>query len=145
MEWTYIVHIGSILNNCVLKGKLMILKHELLLVRGEYTNPIKDNLAAEKWLLELVEAISMNVLVGPFSVYSEMVGNTGITAGVILSTSHCVLHTFEDDNYSVLQLDLYSCSTIEVGIVLGKIKDFFNTYKLEYKFIERDKSFEVLI
>lgn len=123
----------------------MILKHELLIVRGEYTDPIKDNLAAEKWLVELVEAINMNVLVGPFSVYSEMPGNTGITAGVILSTSHCVLHTFEDDDHSVVQLDLYSCSSIDVGIVLGRIEDFFSTYKLEYKFIDRDKSFEILV
>lgn len=123
----------------------MILKHELLIVRGEYTNPLRDNLAAEKWLVELVEAINMNVLVGPFSVYSEMPGNTGITAGVILSTSHCVLHTFEDDDHSVVQLDLYSCSSIDVGIVLGRIKDFFSTYKLEYKFIDRDKSFEILV
>lgn len=123
----------------------MILKHELLIVRGEYLDTITDNLAAEKWLLSLVGAIGMNVLVGPFSVYSTMPGNTGITAGVILSTSHCVLHTFEDEGHSVVQLDLYSCASIDIDIVLAKIAEFFNTYKLEHKFIERDKSFNVLV
>jgi len=111
----------------------MILEHEHLIVRAEYTTPIKDNEAAEAWLADLIKAIGMEVLVGPFSIYSNMVGNTGITAGAILSTSHCVLHTFEDENHSVLQLDLYSCSTFSIFDVL------------EYKFLDRRDNLKFVI
>lgn len=123
----------------------MILKHEHLLVRGELISPVKDQLLAEEWLKDLISSISMEILVGPFSVYSTMVGNTGITAGAILSTSHVVLHTFEDDDYTVLQLDLYSCSCIDINLVLSKINSFFKPYKVEYKFLDRETSLKEVI
>jgi S-adenosylmethionine/arginine decarboxylase-like enzyme len=123
----------------------MILEHEHLIVRAEYTTPIRDNEAAEAWLADLIKAIGMEVLVGPFSIYSDMVGNTGITAGAILSTSHCVLHTFEDENHSVLQLDLYSCSTFSIFDVLERTQKFFNPYKLEYKFLDRKRNLKFVI
>lgn len=118
----------------------MILKHEHLLVRGELYTPVKDQSLVENWLKDLITSISMEILVGPFSVYSTMVGNTGITAGAILSTSHVVLHTFEDEDMTVLQLDLYSCSCIDVGLVMKEIAKFFHPYKMEYKFLDRETS-----
>lgn len=122
----------------------MILKHEHLLVRAELTEPIRDTQAVETWLSELIEAIDMQTLKGPFSIYSTMPGNTGVTAGAILSTSHIMLHTFEDDTYTLLQLDVYSCSYIDVGIVSEAISKFFDPYKIEYKFLDRERSLKYL-
>lgn len=118
----------------------MILKHEHLLVRGELYTPVKSQPLVETWLKDLIASISMEILVGPFSVYSTMIGNTGITAGAILSTSHVVLHTFEDEDMTVLQLDLYSCSCIDVELVMREITKFFHPYKLEFKFLDRETS-----
>lgn len=122
----------------------MILKHEHLLVRAELTEPIRDTVAVEKWLSELINAIDMQTLKGPFSIYSTMPGNTGITAGAILSTSHIMLHTFEDDNYTLLQLDVYSCSYIDIDIVSDSISEFFDPYRIEYKFLDRERSLHYL-
>lgn len=119
----------------------MILKHEHLLVRAELRDPILDTQAVEAWLSDLIVAIEMQTLKGPFSIYSTMPGNTGITAGAILSTSHIMLHTFEDDDYTLLQLDVYSCSTINIGTVTKYITEFFSPYKIEYKFLDREKYF----
>lgn len=116
----------------------MILKHEHLLVRAELENAVRDQQIVENWLTMLIGAISMEILSGPFSIYSTMPGNTGITAGAILSTSHVMLHTFEDDENTVLQLDLYSCSWIDVPLVLEKINEFFRPFKIEYKFLDRE-------
>jgi len=116
----------------------MILKHEHLLVRAELESAIRDQHSVTEWLANLIEAISMEILSGPFSIYSTMPGNTGITAGAILSTSHVMLHTFEDDDNTVLQLDLYSCSWIDVPLVASKITEFFKPNKIEYKFLDRD-------
>lgn len=122
----------------------MILKHEHLLVRAELTEPIRDTQAVENWLSKLIEAIDMQTLKGPFSIYSTMPGNTGITAGAILSTSHIMLHTFEDDNYTLLQLDVYSCSYIDIDTVSDHISEFFDPYRIEYKFLDRERSLNYL-
>jgi S-adenosylmethionine/arginine decarboxylase-like enzyme len=119
----------------------MILKHEHLLVRAELPEPIVDTQAVEAWLSNLITSIEMQTLKGPFSIYSTMPGNTGVTAGAILSTSHIMLHTFEDDDYTMLQLDVYSCSCINIDVVLESISEFFNPYKIEYKFLDREKYF----
>jgi S-adenosylmethionine/arginine decarboxylase-like enzyme len=123
----------------------MILKHEHLLVRAELSEAVRDTAAVEAWLSNLITAIEMQTLKGPFSIYSTMPGNTGVTAGAILSTSHIMLHTFEDDDYTLLQLDVYSCSNIDVSKVMKNIESFFNPYKADYKFLDREHEFKDLI
>jgi S-adenosylmethionine/arginine decarboxylase-like enzyme len=122
----------------------MILKHEHLLVRAELTEPIVDTQAVEEWLSNLITAIEMQTLKGPFSIYSTMPGNTGVTAGAILSTSHIMLHTFEDDDYTLLQLDVYSCSCINIDTVVAHIEAFFKPYAIEFKFLDRERGLEVV-
>lgn len=122
----------------------MILKHEHLLVRAEMIEPIHDTEAVEKWLSNLITAIEMQTLKGPFSIYSTMPGNTGVTAGAILSTSHIMLHTFEDDDYTLLQLDVYSCSAINIDTIVEAIESFFKPYKVEFKFLDREHGLEII-
>lgn len=122
----------------------MILKHEHLLVRAELTEPIRDTQAVEQWLSNLITAIEMQTLKGPFSIYSTMPGNTGVTAGAILSTSHIMLHTFEDDDYTLLQLDVYSCSAINIDTIAAAINSFFKPYKVEFKFLDREHGLEII-
>ena len=122
----------------------MILKHEHLLVRAELTEPIRNTQEVENWLGNLITNIGMQTLKGPFSIYSTMPGNTGVTAGAILSTSHIMLHTFEDDDYTLLQLDVYSCSYISVEVVVDESKSFFKPYAIEFKFLDRDRGLEMI-
>lgn len=123
----------------------MILKHEHLLVRAELYDAVRDQGAVEAWITDLIQAISMEILSGPFSIYSTMPGNTGITAGAILSTSHMMLHTFEDYDFNMLQLDLYSCSFIDVDLVVSKVKEFFKPYKVEFMFLDREHGLEEVV
>jgi S-adenosylmethionine/arginine decarboxylase-like enzyme len=122
----------------------MILKHEHLLVRAELSEAVRDTAAVEAWLSNLITAIEMQTLKGPFSIYSTMPGNTGITAGAILSTSHIMLHTFEDDTYTMLQLDVYSCSEINIDTISSHIDTFFKPYKTEFKFLDREQGLEII-
>lgn len=122
----------------------MILKHEHLLVRAELTEPVRDTQAVESWLSTLITDIEMQTLKGPFSIYSTMPGNTGVTAGAILSTSHIMLHTFEDEDYTLLQLDVYSCSCINIDTVVAHIESFFKPYTIEFKFLDREHGLEIL-
>jgi S-adenosylmethionine/arginine decarboxylase-like enzyme len=79
----------------------------------------------------------MQILYGPFAMYCELEHNEGMTAGCILSTSHCVLHTWDRGETPILQLDIYTCSDLDLEYVWKAI-EFFGPTKVEYKFLDRE-------
>ena len=72
-----------------------ILEHKHLIVRAELNNPPKCTSAIDLWMRRLVEQIGMKILMGPYSVYSDMVGNQGLTAVTIIETSHIAMHVWD--------------------------------------------------
>ncbi len=82
----------------------------------------------------------MKILHGPVSVYCNKLGNRGITAFAIIETSHIVLHTWDEDTPATLQLDVYTCSELEVDLVV-KALSIFQPLKLDYKFLDREHGF----
>ena len=50
----------------------------------------------------------MQELSPPVAVRSHIKGNKGITCSCMITTSHIVLHTWEDTHPGLLQLDVYS-------------------------------------
>ena len=67
-----------------------ILEHKHLIIRAELKNPPKCAEAIQDWMKVLVDKIGMKILMGPYAVYSDMVGNQGLTAVTIIETSHIV-------------------------------------------------------
>ena len=66
----------------------MLLEHKHLIVRAEIHHPPCNPSAMDDWMRQLVQDIRMKVLMGPFSVYSDMPGNQGLTSVTIIETSH---------------------------------------------------------
>ena len=120
-----------------------VLEHKHLIVRAELSCPPKDPLYITKWLRDLVDRIGMKVLMGPYSVYSPMVGNQGLTAVVIIETSHIALHVWDECDPGLMQLDVYTCSTLNIEDVFDHIKEFEPT-KVEYKYIDRENSLTLI-
>lgn len=121
-----------------------MLEHKHLLVKASSPISIVNTSWIEGWIEELVEAIDMKILMGPFAIYSEVEGNTGITAGAILSTSHTVIHTFErPDGGCEIHLDIYSCAPIDLEKVWIKLREL-TVDNVSYKFLDRDKDFTVI-
>lgn len=81
----------------------------------------------------------MKILMGPLATYSEMLGNRGMTAAAIIETSHVVLHTWDECDPAILQLDVYSCSPFSIDFIISEL-DFFSPTKIEYKFLDREHS-----
>lgn len=120
-----------------------LLVHEHLIVRAEIEDPFTDCRKAELWLTDLVDKIGMKVLSGPHVKYSDMVGNRGLTGIVVIETSHIAIHLWDEVQPALAQLDVYTCSHLELPVVF----DHFNVLKpvkLEYKFLNRDKGLSLV-
>ena len=51
-----------------------ILEHKHLIVRAELNDPPYNATDIKEWMRDLVDKIGMKILMGPYSVYSDMVG-----------------------------------------------------------------------
>lgn len=71
-----------------------VLEHKHLIVRAELNNPPFSPHDIKSWMQKLVDTIGMNILMGPYAIYSDMVGNQGLTAVTIIETSHIAMHVW---------------------------------------------------
>lgn len=120
-----------------------VLEHKHLIVRAELNNPPRCTTAIEAWMRKLVEAIDMKILMGPYSVYSNMVGNRGLTAVTIIETSHIALHVWDECEPALAQLDVYTCSTLNIQDVFKAI-EAWNPTIVEYKYIDRENQLTLI-
>lgn len=120
-----------------------ILEHKHLIVRAELLNPPKCADSIQDWMKKLVETINMKILMGPYAVYSDMVGNRGLTAVTIIETSHIAMHVWDEVEPALMQLDVYTCSTLNIDDVFKAIEEF-EPVKVEYKYIDRENSLFIL-
>ena len=81
---------------------------------------------------------------GPNISYVDQKGNRGITCMALIETSHIVLHIWDETDPGLFQLDVYSCKSFDMGIVIKSLNDSFKINKLQYKFLDR-KSDLILI
>lgn len=112
-------------------------EHHHLIVQAWVANPILDPREGEAWLLSMIEAIGMTLLAPPQAVYSDMPGNRGLTVSALITTSHVVLHLWDEDRPAELQLDVYSCKAYSKEIIFERIKERFAPLSVRYKFIDR--------
>lgn len=120
-----------------------VLEHKHLIVRAELNNPPKCTTSINQWMERLVKKIDMKILMGPYSVYSDMVGNQGLTAVTIIETSHIAMHVWDEVDPALMQLDVYTCSTLNIEDVFNALEQFEPT-KVEYKYIDREHQLTLL-
>lgn len=120
-----------------------LLEHKHLIVRAELNNPPKCTSSINLWMGELVERIGMKVLMGPYSVYSNMEGNQGLTAVTIIETSHIAMHVWDEVSPALMQLDVYTCSSLNIADVFEALEQF-EPVKIEYKYIDREYELTLL-
>ena len=120
-----------------------MLVHKHLIITGTIRSAPTDTDFVEAWITRLVDLLNMKIMMGPISGYSPIVGNRGVTCAVIIETSHIVLHTWDEENPAMLQLDVYSCGEFGVEDVLQHL-EVFDPIKLEYKFLDRESGLQVI-
>ena len=119
----------------------MTQQHKHLIVRADIGwCPQEENLnIISDWIRSLIKKIDMKLLAGPYTTYVNEKGNKGMTSVAIIETSHIALHIWDEVSPGLMQLDVYSCADFNPPDVFDKVNELFQTIKMEYKFLDREK------
>lgn len=119
--------------------------HQHLIVTGFLAAPPKKEQMEEVewWYSKLISSIGMFELAPPKAVYCDDPENRGMTASVLLTTSHSALHVWDDVYPARFEFDLYSCSEIKLDVV-WKALDQFMPVKREYMFLDRTSGLKTI-
>lgn len=117
----------------------MVKEHQHLIVHAYISKPPteSDCKNVAKWMEDLVHLIGMQVLRPATALYCNQEENRGMTADVLLTTSHMVLHTWDESDPPYLEFDLYTCSSMDINVVVSEIEKMFGAYDISYKFLDR--------
>ena len=119
----------------------MTQRHKHLIVRADIGwCPQEENLnKISDWIRSLIKKIDMKLLAGPYTTYVNEKDNKGMTSVAIIETSHIALHIWDEVSPGLMQLDVYSCADFNPPDVFDKVNELFQTIKMEYKFLDREK------
>ena len=117
--------------------------HKHLLVNAKVKNPINTEEEGINFLRNLVEKIDMKIIKGPFASYVDKEGNKGLTAIVMIETSHIAFHIWDELDPGLIQFDLYTCGRLELDKVISIFKDTFNLVEMDYVLFDRENGFVV--
>lgn len=118
--------------------------HKHLLLRGMVSNPPTSEQVVIDWLRDLVEKIGMKIVQGPFASMITEEGNRGLTATVMIETSHIAFHIWDEQEPGLLQFDLYTCSELNIDYVLDMLESFFNFVDYQYIVFDRQNGFKII-
>lgn len=94
------------------------------------------------FLTNLVNDIDMKIIKGPFASYVDKAGNKGLTAIVMIETSHIAFHIWDEIDPSLVQFDLYTCGKLELDKVLAIFKKAFDVRSIDYVLYDREDGFK---
>ena len=115
--------------------------HKHLLVNAKVKNPINSEQQGIDFLTNLVNQIDMKIIKGPFASYVDKEGNKGLTAVVMIETSHIAFHIWDEVDPALVQFDLYTCGKLDLEKVLKIFKETFAIESLEFILFDRENGF----
>ena len=87
------------------------------------------------FLRKLVKHLNMEIIIEPRSAFCDQPGNTGLTGGVGLVTSHATIHSWNEFDYHMM--DIYSCKEYDIVALIEFIKDIFKPWRIDYTNFDR--------
>ena len=115
-------------------------QHKHIIIRALCEKPPRDCDVAVEWWNELVDSIGMaklDIQNNPICGYVDTPGNAGLTICGIIETSHITMHVWDESNPALIQLDVYTCSSLDKNKVFEALDDF-DPVKVEYKQFDRE-------
>jgi S-adenosylmethionine/arginine decarboxylase-like enzyme len=114
------------------------LVHKHVIIRAEVLNPPSDENLVSQQVKTLIDRIGMRLLMGPYAKYVSMPGNRGLTVASIIETSHIVMHTWDECDPAMVQLDVYTCGEFDPRTVFTWIEENYNPVRIDHKYIDRE-------
>lgn len=124
-----------------MKTGVSMIYHKHLLVNAKVKNPINSEQQGIDFLTNLVNQIDMKIIKGPFASYVDKEGNKGLTAVVMIETSHIAFHIWDEVDPGLVQFDLYTCGKLDLEKVLKIFKETFAIESLEFILFDRENGF----
>jgi len=118
--------------------------HNHVLINGYSLLPPTNEKQTIAWMQELVNSIGMKTIQGPFASYVTKEGNRGLTALVMIETSHIAMHVWDETDPAFMQFDLYTCSTLPVEKVIKNLEDHFGLFNHSVLVLERSDGFKIV-
>jgi S-adenosylmethionine/arginine decarboxylase-like enzyme len=125
-------------------GGKAVIQHKHLIINATIGNPILEEQDAIDFLTELVSSIDMKIIKGPFAHYVEADGNRGMTATVMIETSHIAFHIWDEKDPAEIKFDLYTCGSLDAGQVLQILDKQFGFSSVEWMLLDREEGFKQL-
>lgn len=113
------------------------IKHLHLIVRAEVKKAPTSAWYVSRWLGALVGKLNMKICSGPHASYVDTPGNRGATGVVVIETSHCAIHVWDEPDPQLIQLDVYTCGELDKEVILEQLQQF-EPVKVEYKYLDRE-------
>lgn len=119
------------------------------MISAEVKSPPTDPQELDAWLTLVVKRIGMQIakspdlVKNPQSYFCDKNGNRGMTGTVILETSNCTVHTWDEDSPAKFELDLYSCAEFSEDEVLDLV-DIFGIIRYNSITIDRGHGLKLL-
>ena len=116
------------------------IQHTHIIIRAECNNPPMWPDDAIAWWNKLVVDIGMKKLDvehNPICGYVDTPGNSGLTIAGIIETSHIAMHVWDELDPALIQLDVYTCSSLDTSVVMKALEQF-EPVGIETKFLDRE-------
>lgn len=117
-------------------------QHNHLLINAKTSFPPRSKRKLKKWLKQLVHDIGMHRIAGPFVHYVDKPGNKGLTAVVMIETSHIAIHIWDEPIPAHVQFDIYTCSGLDVDKTLLEIVANLQITQIDWVFYDRENGFK---
>jgi S-adenosylmethionine/arginine decarboxylase-like enzyme len=117
--------------------------HKHLLINSKIDMPIMEEQKGVYFLSNLVDTIGMKAIITPIARYVDKPGNRGLTAVVLIETSHIAFHIWDEQSPALIQFDLYTCGELEVSKVLKVFTETFRPVDLDYVLYDRENGFVI--
>ena len=119
-----------------------MIEHRHIIIRATVKKPPMDVDKIKVWVRTLVEKINMKPLGETVAVYVNKKGNRGLTCVQCIETSHIAFHSWDEDKPAVIQLDVYTCSTLRKQTVFDALEEF-QPIEINYMTFDRTKYIEI--
>lgn len=124
-----------------------MIQHKHLIIRAEVSNPPTDPEFIKEWIKELVQKIDMKLLDipnNPLAGYVDKPGNKGLTAVAIIETSNIAVHVWDECSPGLLQLDVYTCGSLDPVVVFDHLEQF-DVLSKSFLFIDRENQIKKIL
>ncbi len=116
------------------------IQHKHIIIRAECNEPPMWPDDAIAWWNQLVKDIGMKKLDvehNPICGYVDTPGNSGLTIAGIIETSHIAMHVWDELDPALIQLDVYTCSSLDTKVVMKALQQF-EPISIESKYLDRE-------